>query len=157
MIALALFGSSTPPSASAQACGPGSHWIDTCPAGTDSLANTSAVVELDEVGGDCVGDTTVTFSGPTDIVRQAASDVSANFGGVGSLDAHLDVIDTEIVSMSLTGGGLTLKAGTSAPGINAGVSQSLGATEEQAADATKGDSFFDVFLEIFDGTDTYYN
>lgn len=156
VIALAVsLASLTPDRASAvPVCGPGSHWIDSCPAGTDSLSNTSVLVELDEVGGDCVKDLTVTLSGPTEIVRQAASDDSANFPGTRPVDAHLDVIDTEIVSMSLTGGSFTLRVGA---GGGPALSASQGAVAEQSGDPTLGDSFFDVFFEIDDGINLYYN
>ncbi len=158
VIALAVsLASLTPDRASAvPVCGPGFHWIDSCsPGGTDSLSNTSALVELDEVGGDCVGDVTVTLSGPTEIVRQAASDDSANFPGTRPVDAHLDVIDTEIVSMSLTGASFTLRVGA---GGGPALSASQGAVAEQSGDPTLGDSFFDVFFVIDDGgPDLYYN
>jgi hypothetical protein len=93
-----------------------------------------------------VVDTVISLSGAADIDRDA---------GQNATTPHS--IDTEIVDMTLTGSGFTMKVGTSTPGINAGVSASLGAIEEQSGDATLGDSFFDVFFEIDDGTNKLYN
>ena len=154
LMALALFGSSNPPSASAAPtpeCGPGAHWIDDpsqtgagvpCPVGTDNLANTGAIVGIDNTG-DCVKDFNVTLSGPTTIDRSV---------GQGTSTPHS--IDTEIVSMSLTGGTFTLRAGA---GGSPALSASDGKIEEQAGDNTKADSFFDVFFEIDTGTQKLYN
>ncbi len=145
-----MFTSFTPPSASAAGCGPGSHWIDTCPVGTDDLGITSVDFGID-TDGDCLVELNLNLTGPVTVDRAAASDVSANFGGVGSVDSHLDVIDTEIMTMTMTGGGFTMKVGTSTTGINAGVPRSLGALEEQAGNNLLGDSFFDIFFEADDG------
>jgi hypothetical protein len=50
--------------------------------------------------------------------------------------------------MSLTGGGVTLRAGPKADGINPLVAQTTGRVTEQTGDNTKADSFFDVFVEV---------
>lgn len=137
------------PDARSLDCGPGPHWIDTCPAGLDVFPNSGALVGID-LDLDTIEDFSVVLFGPTVIQRQAASDVSLNFPGAlgSSLDSHIDVIDIEIVSLSLTGGGFTLTAGQ---GITPGgvfLLPSLGAIVEQAGDPTLGDSFFDVFFEV---------
>jgi hypothetical protein len=96
-------------------------------------------------------DLTLTLTGPVDIDRAAApSDDSANFPGTRPVDGHLDVIDTEIVSMELTGGGVTLRAGFYNPNYTGG-QHTRGAVAEQYGDPALADSFFDVYFEIDPG------
>jgi hypothetical protein len=79
--------------------------------------------------------------------RSDPRDDSQNFPGLRPVDGHLDVIDTEIISMCLTGEGVTLRAGAGqqqGPGL---LAHSLGAIAEEAGDSTLADSFFDVFFE----------
>ncbi len=139
-----MFTSFTPPSASAAGCGPGSHWIDTCPAGSDDLGTTGAEVGIDFVGPggegppDCVEDVSLILSGDGFVDREA---------GQSATTPHS--IDTEITSMSLTDGTATLRVGA---GGSPALSASDGVIEEQSGDDTLGDSSFDVFFEIDDGT-----
>jgi len=116
-------------------CGPGAHWIDTCPAGTDNMTNTTADMRIEIPCGNSPG-TAVTTSGPTVVNRDA---------GQSAVSPHS--INTEIVSMVLKGDGITVRAGT-----DEGVTlQSLGKITEQGSDPTKADSYFDIYFEI-DGT-----
>lgn len=154
-----LLGFLTPDGVSALGCGPGSHWIHTpgaCPAGDDSFPNSGAVVGID-TNGDCAVDQSIVMSGPTTVHRNVASDDSANFPGLPNppvADGHVDAIDTEIVSMSLTGGGFTLRAG--AGGVPA-LQASKGLVVEQAGGPMLADSFFDVFFEVTSGPGQMYN
>lgn len=134
--------------ADAAACGPGAHWVDSCPAGLDILPNTAALIGID-IDLDTLVDFSLVVNGPTTVSRQNSSDDSANFPGTRPLDAHLDVIDTEIVSLNLSGGGFGLWAGQG-PSPNSGVvlNPSFGAIFEQGGDNTLADSFFDVFFEV---------
>ncbi|MFH0980691.1 MAG: hypothetical protein V2A79_04025 [Planctomycetota bacterium] len=96
-----------------QHCGPGAHWIHTtpwCPAGEDNLPETGAVIGID-LSGDCIEDTSLVLYGPTTILRSGPQDDSVYFPGTRPIDGHRDVLDTEIVSLNLTGGGATLIAG----------------------------------------------
>ncbi|MBI4719316.1 MAG: hypothetical protein HY763_16085 [Planctomycetes bacterium] len=133
------------PDASCEDCGPGPHWVDQCLPGADAMP-TGALVGIDS-DLDCVADTSVVLSGPAWVGRSFPLDDSMQFPGLSTTDGHLDVIDTEMLSMSLTGGGITLIAGA---GLGAGgmLNSSLGAIVEQGGDPTSADSFFDVFFEI---------
>jgi len=144
----------TPVRALSPACGPGPHWIDNCtPGGTDHFDRTGALVGVN-VGNNCSfpGTMNLILWGPVDVARQARSDDSARFPGLRPVDGHLDVIDTEIVSMNLTGSGITLLVGTSTPGINPAVPRTFGAVAEEdvipPTNSSLGDSFFDVFFEV---------
>jgi hypothetical protein len=78
-------------------------------------------------------DQTIVLSGPTTIHRAAP---------VGTNPA---TIQTEILSMILTGGDVTLRAGA---GGTPALLASSGTVTEQTGDNTQADSFFDVFFEI---------
>jgi len=123
------------------ACGPGPHWIDTCPAGFDDF-NSSAQVGLNFPG---LGAFTLNLTGPLLIFRGPGTTVP---------DHH---IDTEMVSMNLTGifmgNPITLLAGDGTadlmrtPGPRAAL-YSPGRITEVPGDPTLADSFFDVFFEL---------
>jgi hypothetical protein len=54
-------------------CGPGDHWVDDCPAGTDE-ANSSATIKI-QMGSNCDGkEITEILSGPTEVKRGAGDD-----------------------------------------------------------------------------------
>ena len=136
----------SPTSADAPVCGPGPHWIDNCAPGVDNLeSNANVAIDID---GDCQPDQGLALAGPVIVERRPALDDSINFPGTRPVDAHLDVIDTEILSMSLTGGGATLRVGLGAAGIDPGVLPTLGAIAEDPGDNTAGQSFFEVFFEV---------
>ena len=139
-------------------CGHEEHWVDTCPGGQDEIADHKLEVGID-LDLDCQPDLNPTLL-PDDLLivnRSSPLDDSMNFPGLRSIDGHLDVIDTEIVSMPLTGGGVTLTVGG---GLGQGgvLRQSLGAIAEQPGDPETADSFFDVFFEVDLGGGMYlYN
>lgn len=150
------FGLFLAPAALAQgkpcsSCGPGLHWVDNCSAGQDQIANDGALVGID-TNLDCVSDIDLIMwpcSPPNQLLyvsRSAPRDSSQNFA-VGYMDGHNDVIDTELLSMCLTGSGFTLRAGAGhqhGPGV---LLRSLGAIWEQP-NHLDADSFFDVFFEV---------
>ncbi|UCC30105.1 MAG: hypothetical protein JSU86_18145, partial [Phycisphaerales bacterium] len=136
-------------------CGPGSHWVDQCRPG-DDLMVTGAIIGI-AMDDDCVVNTSLRLHGPVHVRRSDPRDDSIQFPGLRPLDGHLDVIDTEIVSMSLTDGLVTLTAGG---GLGQGgiLRRSNGAIAEQRADNLLADSFFDVFFEVDLGGGVYaYN
>ena len=144
-------------------CGPGVHWLDSCAAGPDSINNMSALVGLDlDLDPLCGSDTTVPVSGPVAIQRSAPLNISVNFPSIDGPPGHVgpDVIDTEIVSMTLTGGGMTLRAGAGSGvgGLGSLVQATKGVIEETTSDPALADSFFDVFFELDVGGGLYvYN
>ena len=148
-----VVGSSDATAAPPVNCGPGPHWVDTCaglpaPPHADVYA-TSPVVKLDlNLDPNCDTDSTTPVTGSVTVHRQDASDNSTNFPllpNPPTTDLHIDAIDTEIVSMVLTGGGFILRAGAGgAPALL----PSKGLVVEKAGDNTKADSFFDVFFEL---------
>ena len=142
------------------ACGPGDHWIDTCQTGQDQIADNGALIGIDTTL-DCQADTSLVMmscsGSPLIITRSDPRDDSANFPGQSAADSHLDVIDTEIVSLCLTGGGLTLVAGLG-QGQGGVLGQSLGTIVESSSDPKTANSFFDVFFEVDLGQGNYaYN
>ncbi|MDO8595209.1 MAG: hypothetical protein Q7R45_01160, partial [Sulfuricaulis sp.] len=137
------------PNAPCEHCGSVPHWIDRCQGGFD-LMPTGALVGISTDPNSCVPNLNLVMAGPVAIRRTGPLDVSNNFAGVGLDDSHLDVLDTEMVSMQLTGGGLTLRAGAGM-GHGLPLRPSLGAILETGGDTSPAaDSFFDVFFEIED-------
>jgi hypothetical protein len=137
------------------ACGPGPHWIDNCLAGQDQVADHSAAIALD-LDLDCEGETVADLD-PTALLivnRSGPQDDSMHYPGLRPIDGHLDVIDTEIVGMSLSGGGVTVRAGAGRVGI---ILPTLGAIAEYPADPSLAESFFDIFVEIEVDGQVLYN
>ncbi len=124
-IALVLY----PSDASAQECGPGEHWVDHCPAGTDEVDDSGAVVGID-TDLDCVADVSLVLYGPTEIVRLPHPQLT-------------HAMTTEIVSLDLSGGGVRLRAGS-----DFDLPPSDGEIVEQDDDAFLADSYFKVFFEV---------
>jgi|GEM_PF-6747566 len=166
-------------------CGPGDHWIDSCPgttAGGHDVIPTSVVEVGFHLGSDCPTPsalTRVVFSGGFTVARSWPHDDSGRFcdcpdgtceGGecVGGshdgqpciTDGHCNVIDAEIIEMVLTGpDGMTLTAGAGLGHVGQ-LPQSLGSILENSPDASVGAASFKVFFEIDDGMDDpnyYYN
>lgn len=132
---LVLFGIAQ--HAGAVSCGPGADWVDTCPSGTDSFVSRAdhAVIILDGGGVILLSN----LSGTTTVFRG---------NPVGPEPLH---IDTEMVSLTLSGGGETLHAGDGTGNLlNDGPLFSPGRITEQGSGigSTTADSFFDVFFEI---------
>lgn len=140
-------------------CGPGAHWIHLppCPPGGTGQDNlpSGAVFGID-LTGDCIAETNVIAGGPVTIRKAGPADDATSFPGTRPIDGHLDVVDTEIVGMSLTGGGVTLRAGTMSGSVQP-LQPTLGAVAEQPGDPSSADSFFDVFFEVDLGGTQYYN
>lgn len=138
---IALLGTSKPTDAM-PTCGPGSHWVDTCTAGTDSF-NSIATIGVD-IDFDNIADFNAVLQGPTTIYRGNPINTP------DPLDpGHFNQIDTEIVSMTLTGVGMTLTAGDGTGNLsNDGPLHSAGNIIEQAGNPFMADSFFDVFFEF---------
>ncbi len=137
-------------------CGPGPHWIHApaCPPGNDSIP-TTALAGID-TNLDCVRDLNLVLQGPTLISRSGPRDDSVNFPGLRPNDGHLDVIDTEMIAVTLVGGGATFTAGAGL-GLGGVLAPSRGAIAEEPGNALLGDSFFDVFFEIDLGGNQLYN
>jgi hypothetical protein len=123
------------------------------------LIDASGFVAID-LDHDCLADISLTLSGDAIIQRSSSIDRSINFpgstdcngGSCGVVDGHLDVIDTEIVSMSLSGGDVMLRVGDPA---SSPLWPSLGTIVEKT-DPALADSFFDVFFELeVDGVRLY--
>ena len=128
-----------------QDCGPGEHWIERCPGGEDAMPS-GAVIGLDN-DGDCIPDISLRLSGTVRILRSDPLDDSNLFRGTRPVDGHFDVLDTEIVSMVLSGGGVNMVAGG---GLGQGgvLRRSLGTIAEQDRNSSLADSFYDVYFEI---------
>jgi hypothetical protein len=120
-------------------CGPGLHWVDTCPSGTDVIHNSvksGGRVMFDPEDGGLIIDL-------PPMVGEAAI-----FRGPGTTvpDHH---IDTEMVSLLLIGGGLTLRAGDGTPNLSCdGPLCTFGRITELPTDPSLALSFFDVFFEL---------
>jgi hypothetical protein len=124
--------------AEAVPCGPGANWVDACPTGTDtfpSLAQHGIVI----------------FDGGLTIILPAMTGVTTVFRGPGTSgstaggDSHIDI---EMVSLNLSGGGLTLQAGDGIGILTSdGPLFSPGRIDE-TANPLIGHSFFDVFFEL---------
>ncbi len=113
--------------------------------GQDTLPS-GAVLGIDTTF-DCVAETNVIAGGPVTVRKRGPYDDSPSYPGLRPLDNHKDVIDTEILAMSLTGGGVTLRAGTFS-GSNQPLPATRGAVAELPTNPALADSFFDVFFEI---------
>lgn len=140
-------------------CGPGSHWVDGCTSGTDTFPSVATIgIDLNL---DNVKDLSVVLSGPTSVYR--GNPVDAIFGhpvlgNVGTVDGHMDVIETEIVALTLTGGVFTVRAGDGTGNLlNDGPLNSPGAIRELAGNPQRALSFFDVFFELDTPFGTLHN
>ena len=126
--------------------------VDTCSAGTDQFA--SSMIFGVDTNKDGNPDFNAEFlGGITKINRSNPMDDSVNFPGLRMVDGHLDVIDTNMISVNIPGKEGSVTAGwTIRIGTDQGVaSPSLGAIAEQASNSFLADSFFNVIFEI-DGT-----
>jgi len=90
-------------------CGFENHWVDQCAGGLDQIPS-GALVGFD-TDLDCRPDGFLVLQGPMVLTRTRAMDDSSFFPGTRPNDGHLDVMDTEILSMDLVGGGARLVAG----------------------------------------------
>ncbi len=138
----------------AAGCGPGAHWVDDCASGTDKAASSKGEFELYEGScqskGNLLG--TMTFKGPTTIFRGDSQDAlvgDPDFGNIGTIDNHNDVIKTELVSLKLTGSGFVVKAGDGVGNLTPDNSlYSPGYIQEDPFNPSLADSIFHIFFEI---------
>src|SRR5215217_1918606 len=66
----------------AQKCGPGSHWMDSCPGGVDTMpSGIIAGINLDTLL--CWPSMSFTLRGPIKVLRQASTDIAVT-GNCGS-------------------------------------------------------------------------
>ena len=140
----------------------GPHWVDTLPAGMDVMLGSATLgVDLPTDGNlDGGVDMTATLMGPLTMQRGNPLDDSTRFPGTRAVDGHLDVIDTEIVSLLMTDGGLITARAGAGTGIGpdgAALAATWGNHAEQPANSSLADSFFDVFFEVQYGASFYYN
>jgi len=125
--------------------GPGDHWVDTVTEGTYTAAIEGSF-DATILG---VGAVSFGASGQMTVWHGDAQDTP------DPLDpAHLNQVDVEIVSMTLTGnapgvGPVTLTAGDGvANGLNDGPLFSGGTVIEAPGDPALADSFFDIFFQV---------
>ena len=98
-----------------QGCGPGPHWIDGCTGGFDIMESGALVgVNFNIANCGLPPEMNLVLTGPVTVQRQTSHDIAV-FDGIcpATVDGHLDVIPTEIISMNLTGSGFTLIVGPS--------------------------------------------
>ena len=122
-----------------QWCGPAANWINSCTVGgNDVISESEADVGI-YLSSDCSGiPASFRVLGPVTIRRESSH---------GS-----DTIVTEIVSMNLTGGGLTLLAGT-----GAGLTRASPGTIVEAGNNTLGNSSFNVYFKAIGWFGTVWN
>jgi len=120
-------------------CPTGLDWVATCraqvpAAGQEDLLDTTRVEVLIDTNMDGISDTTVLMSGPMRVLRKQ--------GPAGTMV-------TEILSMKLSGEGMTLRAGSQIAGLQQPI---LATTGEIGVSGGPPDyfaqSFFDVFFEL---------
>ncbi|MCG8460572.1 MAG: hypothetical protein MI919_30190, partial [Holophagales bacterium] len=114
------------------------HWIDGCGPGPqlDSFPGTLAKVLLDlDLDGE--EDRILTFAGPAEVERSGPLDDSGHFPGSAPVDGHLEVLDTELLSMNGFCGDNQLEIGQ-----QYGLPPSFGAIVESPVDPTSACSFF---------------
>lgn len=117
-------------------CGPANHWVASCPSGTDILA-LSATITTDLGGSPIVG------SGPVTILRGSpiASD-PAN-------PSNLNKIPAEVVSLTLTGSGLTIVAGDGVANLKSdGPTYSPASITESSSNPAQATVALDIFVQL---------
>lgn len=125
-------------------CGSGPHWIDTCGGGDDNFSGTAGVHTIEIFG---IGTFTSSLAQQGDFIvsRSDPLDDSLQFPGLRPTDGHFDVIDTEIVQLTLSSGGITMTVGSP---FNPVLTPTLGTIAEDPGNSSLGNSFFDVFFEL---------
>ena len=119
----------------------GPHWVDAVTQGQHTLAS-KGVFDLQIIGGSFFPG--ITLFGPTVVWNGDAFD-TPDPGDPG----HDNEIQTEMVSMNLTGGGITVVAGDgTGNGLDDGWLHSPGWVREDPIDPTLAESHFDVSFMI---------
>jgi hypothetical protein len=136
-------------------CGPGDHWVDTCPGGQDTLVNVLANGGIDFTL-DCETDLYIPANGSAIINRANPSDDSQNYPGTRPVDGHLDVIDTEIISLTLGSSEVTILAGAG-QGQGGVLPATYGVIAEQLSNPALAESFFDCYVEAYVFSQYVYN
>lgn len=136
-------------------CGPGDHWVDTCPGGQDTLVNVLATGGIDFTL-DCETDIYVPANGSAIINRADPSDDSQNYPGTRPIDGHLDVIDTEIISLTLASSDVTILAGAG-QGQGGVLPATYGVIAEEFSNPALAESFFDCYFEAYVLSQYVYN
>ena len=127
-------------------CGPGDHWIDTCEGSIDRGAVVNATFVID-LSGNCQPDEVQVVEGVHVSLRSGPLDDSVYFPGSAPVDGHLEVIDTELAYLELTGPGLTVLAGQH-PQLTNPINPSLGAIVEQPGDPALGDHVIEAYFQV---------
>lgn len=145
-------------------CAPGPHFVDNCShLNETAIAMSGAVVGIDlTLNGQA--DLNLVLrpcDGPAGLLvmdRHQPGSSSAWFPALScSPGGHNCIMQVEMVSMCLTNGSVTLRAGQS-QGQGASLSQTRGAIHEDAANPALARSFFEVFFEVDLGGGNYaYN
>ena len=140
MVLMALVLSGVSNRADAQPCGPGPDWVDRCQSGTDRFPSYSehGIVIFDPEDGGFIVNLPRMF-GNAEVFRG------------NPIGPNPFRIETEMVSLLLTGGGFTLKGGDGVGNLlRDGPLFSPGRITEQGTGigATFADSFFDIFFEL---------
>jgi hypothetical protein len=106
-----------------------------------------------DMDGDSVEDFTLSLPAPIVIRRGDASDTP------DPLDAgHVNHVDIELVSLELTGGFFTLRAGDGVANLSSdGPLFSPGAIDEQPGDPALADAFLDVSFEVETPIGTFHS
>jgi hypothetical protein len=133
-----------------QSCGPGAHWIDSCPGGTDSFQST-ATVNVD-ANLDCIGENFLGLTGPTTVLRQPADAIDpgeancpAPAGHTGNFHIQTEIINATMTAAAPGGGQFIMKIGHSS---NPELQPSIGHIVEME-DSTLGCSYFDVYFKLY--------
>lgn len=112
-------------------CGPGDHWIDACPSGTDYIDDSKALIGMD-YDLDCIVDQSFIMNSCDQLIVKH-----------DSIGGHS--MDTEILQMCYESGSMKLWAGLG----NAGITQpSLGVIVEDPLDEKLGHSTFNVMFAV---------
>jgi hypothetical protein len=137
---LSLLGFGSVQAHAAAVCGPGNHWIDSCPAGTETLP---IIMRFGlSTNGDSVTDVEVQFDGTITVQRN-----DPVVGNPTTDPGHLNYIQTEILSMNLVGTSAYGNGWFFRAGVSEGLSPSTGFIRE-TTNAAVGTNRFDLVFQI---------
>ena len=126
-------------------CGPGDHWIDSCEGSVDHLVALATVVM--DFTGNCQPDFPGDLEGLQVVSRTDPLDDSIYLPGSAPVDGHLEVIDTEMTYLEMTGPSMTLRAGQN-PNLTYPANHSFGTIVEQVGDPALANQVIDAYLEV---------
>jgi len=87
-------------------CDPGNHWVDTCPSGSYDFSTSATISVNFGINPNNQPDFTTTLLGTSRVFLGNLIDAVIGdplLGDVGRMDGHLDVIQTEISTLTVTG------------------------------------------------------